>query len=106
MNSLTKLSRLTQLGFFLTICLTHELAMMKKRYKVALLFLVLGIGVLVTACATLNSPQFGKLPEQARLERIQQSPNYINDEFAYPEPTPMLREGESTLKIFLGQLLG
>lgn len=74
--------------------------MMKKRYKVALLFLVLGIGVLVTACATLNSPQFGKLPEQARLERIQQSPNYINDEFAYPEPTPMLREGESTLKIF------
>lgn len=74
--------------------------MMKKRYKVALLFLVLGIGVLVTACATLNSPQFGKLPEQARLERIQQSPNYINDEFAYPKPTPMLREGESTLKIF------
>lgn len=74
--------------------------MMKKKYKVTLPLLVLGIGILFTACTTLNRPQFGYLPEQARLERIKQSPHYINDEFAYPVATPMLRDGESTLKIF------
>lgn len=73
--------------------------MMKKKYKVTFLLLVFGMGILFTACTTLRGPQFGKLPEQARLERIKQSPHYINDEFAYPIATPMLRDGESTLKI-------
>ncbi|ENU91282.1 hypothetical protein F971_03189 [Acinetobacter vivianii] len=78
--------------------------MMKKKYKVTLLLLVLGIGILFTACTTLNRPQFGHLPEQARLERIKQSPHYVHDEFAYPVATPMLRDGESTLKIFWDNL--
>lgn len=56
--------------------------------------------MLFTACTTFNRPQFGNLPEQARLERIQQSPHYVHDEFAYPVATQMLRDGENTLKIF------
>ncbi|WP_425917299.1 MBL fold metallo-hydrolase [Acinetobacter sp. TSRC1-2] len=74
--------------------------MMRKKYKVTLILIVVGIGILFTACTTLNCPQFGKLPEQVRLERIQKSPHYIHDEFTYPVATPMLRDGESTLKIF------
>ncbi|MGF2878775.1 MBL fold metallo-hydrolase [Acinetobacter johnsonii] len=34
------------------------------------------------------------------MERIQKSPHYIHDEFTYLVATPMLRDGESTLKIF------
>ncbi|MCU4578452.1 MBL fold metallo-hydrolase [Acinetobacter courvalinii] len=74
--------------------------MIKKRYKFALIIVIVGFGIFLTACATLNKPQFGQLPEQARLERIKQSPNYKNEEFVYPVATPMLRDGESTLKIF------
>lgn len=74
--------------------------MMRKKYKVSLILFVFGVAILLTACATLNRPQFGHLPEQARLERIKQSPHYVHDEFAYPIATPMLRNGESTLKIF------
>lgn len=74
--------------------------MMRKKYKVILILIVVGIGILFTACTTLHRPQFGKLPEQVRLERIKQSSHYIEDEFAYPVATPMLSDGESTLKIF------
>ena len=74
--------------------------MMKKRYKFSLILFVLGVGILFTACMSLNGPQFGQLPEQDRLERIKQSPNYVNDEFTYPIATPMLLEGESSIKIF------
>ena len=74
--------------------------MMRKKYKVSLILIVVGIGILFTACTTLHHPQFGKLPEQVRLERIKQSPHYIQDEFIYPVATPMLSDGESTLKIF------
>lgn len=74
--------------------------MMRKKYKVILILIVVGIGILFTAYITLHRPQFGKLPEQVRLERIKQSPHYIQDEFAYPVTTPMLSDGESTLKIF------
>ncbi|WP_436868878.1 MBL fold metallo-hydrolase [Acinetobacter courvalinii] len=74
--------------------------MKRKKYKAILILIVVGIGILFTACTTLHRPQFGKLPEQVRLERIKQSPHYIQDEFAYPVATPMLSDGESTLKIF------
>ena len=74
--------------------------MMRKKYKVILILIVAGIRILFTAYITLHRPQFGKLPEQVRLERIKQSPHYIQDEFTYPVATPMLSDGESTLKIF------
>lgn len=85
---------------FLTENLGVCQTIMRKKYKVSLILFVFGVAILLTACATLNRPQFGNLPEQARLERIKQSPHYVHDEFAYPIATPMLRDGESTLKIF------
>ncbi|MGE8564311.1 MAG: MBL fold metallo-hydrolase [Acinetobacter bohemicus] len=74
--------------------------MMKKRYKFAVILFAFGVVILFTACMTLNAPQFGQLPQHARLEQIKQSPHYVNAEFTYPVATPMLLEGESSIKIF------
>ncbi|MCL2325496.1 MAG: MBL fold metallo-hydrolase [Proteobacteria bacterium] len=41
------------------------------------------------------TPQFGKLPNGARLERIRQSPNYADGEFKNLEPTKHFAEGSS-----------
>jgi hypothetical protein len=78
----------------------YDANMMKKRYKFAVILFAFGVVILFTACMTLNAPQFGQLPQHTRLEQIKQSPHYVNAEFTYPVATPMLLEGESSIKIF------
>jgi L-ascorbate metabolism protein UlaG (beta-lactamase superfamily) len=58
------------------------------------------VGLLATALALsliillfMQQKQFGKVPSGARLERIQQSPNYRDGAFQNLSPTPDLAEG-------------
>lgn len=66
-----------------------------------MLFLLIFIFLLVIAVwAFMQQPQFGKLPDGARLERIKKSPNYKNGSFENLNPTPALTEGVSYFKMF------
>ncbi len=69
-----------------------------------LLVLLIIVCLVMTACAILNQPRFGKLPEGTRLERIQASPNYTDGAFKNQIPTPTLAEGQSTFKIIVANL--
>ncbi len=60
-------------------------------YAVGILVLLLGGAVIIF----LNSSQFGKLPEGARLERIKQSPNYKNGSFENQSPTALMSSDKS-----------
>ncbi len=62
--------------------------------------MVLCIGV----CAVLRLDKFGKHPAGERLARVEASPNYTSGEFQNTVPTPMLVEGQSSVKIMLGSL--
>ncbi|CAK7042104.1 MAG: putative protein [Desulfovibrio sp.] len=64
-----------------------------------LTLLLIGAVLVLGACAVLNQAKFGKHPDGERLERVQASPHYSDDEFKNTVPTYNLAEGESTLKI-------
>lgn len=74
---------------------------MKRRVKkmllallVILVILSLGIGLY------LQQPKFGTLPEGSRLERIKNSPNYVNGQFQNLVPTPQIIEGKSLASVW------
>ena len=54
----------------------------------------------------MQQPQFGKAPSGARLERIQQSPNYRDGQFHNESHTPALTEGASYIGILSKFLFG
>ena len=66
--------------------------------------LILVLGLAATSCAILNQEKFGKSPRGQRLERIKASPNFKDGEFKNLTPTRTLAEGQSTLKIVVGEL--
>ena len=65
---------------------------MKKNF---LIFLVIVMALTTIAAILLSccAPQFGRLPDGSRLERIKASPNYVNGEFRNLERTEILSEG-------------
>ncbi len=75
--------------------------MPRRRKTIFTLILMLLFGLTVASCALLRHKQFGAAPEGERLRRIQASPNYAFGEFGNTVPTPMLAEGQSTLKILV-----
>jgi L-ascorbate metabolism protein UlaG (beta-lactamase superfamily) len=77
---------------------------MKRRLgKIFLIVILIGATLALATCAVLNQARFGKFPEGERLERVHASPNHKLGEFQNTVPTPMLIEGESSLKIMLGK---
>ena len=75
---------------------------MKARWRWALLAALLVLGVPALGVRLfLESPQFGALPEGARLERIQKSPHYANGTFHNLLPTPILTDGSGTVSSLL-----
>ena len=69
--------------------------------------MLIGLAALATllslgACVYLQHPKFGAYPEGRRLEKIQQSPRYINGAFRNLVDTPMLLDGNSTFSILAG----
>lgn len=58
----------------------------------------------IAACAFLNSAKFGKSPENDRLQRIVASAHYADGAFQNLTPTPMLVQGQSSLKIIVSGL--
>ncbi len=69
---------------------------------IAVLLVVLIVGVIIF----LQQPQFGALPTGARLERIQQSPNYRDGKFQNQHHTPQLTEGASYYGVMTEFLFG
>lgn len=65
--------------------------------------LVLGC-LALAAWGILSQAKFGKHPEGGRLAKVEASPNYKGGEFQNTVPTEMLAEGESSMKIMLGNL--
>jgi L-ascorbate metabolism protein UlaG (beta-lactamase superfamily) len=61
--------------------------------KVFKRIMIVLIGIIIVLCFAIylfmHQPSFGKLPEGARLERIERSPNYHNGIFHNQEVTPM-----------------
>jgi L-ascorbate metabolism protein UlaG (beta-lactamase superfamily) len=71
----------------------HEIGadkMRKRIYKMLIGWLVVLIVCVLSACAYLQQPKFGKLPEGERLARIEKSPNYKESKFQNLSPTPQL----------------
>jgi L-ascorbate metabolism protein UlaG (beta-lactamase superfamily) len=63
-------------------------------------------GALATlgACAWLEQPKFGALPEGERLERIRRSPHYVDGAFRNLVDTPTLVDGHNLFTILAGNL--
>lgn len=68
-------------------------------HRVGVGLLLLALTLVLGACAYLQQARFGAAPEGDRLQRIAHSPHYTGGEFQNLVPTPVLREGESTLAI-------
>ena len=73
---------------------------LKMSIYLALAVLCMGAG----AYAVFHQAKFGRHPEGARLTRVEASPDYKDGEFRNTVPTPMLAEGQSSIKIMLGSL--
>jgi L-ascorbate metabolism protein UlaG (beta-lactamase superfamily) len=70
-----------------------------------MLFAIFALSCLAAgACAVLNQEKFGRHPEGERLARVESSPNYRDGGFRNTVPTPILAEGQSSIKIMLGKL--
>lgn len=65
----------------------------------SLLFIIiaLGLGLYIF----LQQTQFGKAPAEARLEKIKQSPNYVDGQFRNQTPKPVLTEGVSHFRMYM-----
>lgn len=75
---------------------------METRILIILSWLLGVVGCLALgACAVINQPRFGKLPEDGRLERIMKSSDYKNGEFQNPIPTPLFSQDVSTFSVIL-----
>jgi hypothetical protein len=61
--------------------------------------------MLVSACAYLQHPKFGALPQGERLASTRASSNFEGDGFRNPEPTPMFAEGTTFLSVLVGPIL-
>lgn len=61
---------------------------------ISLIVIFFGIGLYI------QQPKFGTLPQGARLEKIQGSPNYVDGKFQNLIPTPQFSEGNSTASIW------
>ena len=74
--------------------------MKHKRFKKHIMIIVVLALLLVFVLAIavfLHTPSFGRLPSGKRLERIRQSPNYIDGEFRYPVKTDVMTTSKSGL---------
>lgn len=58
-----------------------------------LFFIIIGLYI--------NQPQFGNLPKGTRLEKIQESPNYVNGQFQNLVPTTVLMDENNSISTFL-----
>lgn len=68
--------------------------------------LFISVGLIVTITLTgmgiLSQPRFGQSPKGERIERIKNSPNYIDGEFQNIHETPVLTTEESRFKMMMG----
>ncbi len=60
--------------------------------------------ILLGGCAFMQQSRFGAEPEGERLEQIELSPNDAEDGFQNQLPTPVLKEGESTISIIISNM--
>ncbi len=75
---------------------------MKRMLKFMFIgFIITSICLALGACVLLNHPKFGKGTEGARLEAIQNSPNYVDGEFGNLIDTPKFTKDASTLSILI-----
>lgn len=70
-----------------------------------LMLLLIIVSLVMAACAFLNSAKFGKSPENDRLQRVVASAHYVDGAFQNLTPTPVLVQGQSSLKIIVNGLL-
>lgn len=78
---------------------------MKRRIsKILLMFIAICIVLSLGIGFYLRQPQFGSLPEGARLETIKASPHYRNGQFENLVPTPTLAEGQTSVALWWEQL--
>ena len=78
---------------------------MTRRSRMAIIVLaLLGVCFGAAACAILNQEKFGRYPQGDRLARVEASPNYRDGEFRNTVSTPMLAEGQSSVRILAGSL--
>jgi L-ascorbate metabolism protein UlaG (beta-lactamase superfamily) len=73
--------------------------------NVFLIVVVVGVCLGIGACAILSQDKFGRQPDGKRLANLQTSPNFKDGEFQNTVSTPMLVDGQSTLKILWDNLL-
>lgn len=64
-----------------------------------MIILILIICLAIYTCFFLKQPKFGKLPTGERLEKIQRSPNYRENQFQNLHFTPDLTEGATYYKV-------
>ena len=64
-------------------------------FSIILVMLSLGIGIY------LQQAKFGTLPEGPRLQRIKNSPHYIDGQFQNLVPTPPIVDGKSLVSVWL-----
>ncbi len=69
-----------------------------------IIFLLVLIVLLGAGYLYMQQPQFGKSPTGARLQRIQQSPNYKNGQFQNQSHTPAFTEGANFFTV-MGKFL-
>jgi L-ascorbate metabolism protein UlaG (beta-lactamase superfamily) len=74
---------------------------MKKMTKILLLSLIVLGSLFMGACAYIQHPKFGNLPEGERLEIIKRSPNYADGEFKNSVPTPMFTDDSNFVSVLL-----
>jgi L-ascorbate metabolism protein UlaG (beta-lactamase superfamily) len=69
-----------------------------KRTMIIALSLIIVLSIFIFAF--INQPKFGKTPSGTRLEKIKNSPNYIDGAFHNRQPTPIMVEGVSYFSAF------
>ncbi len=71
------------------------------------MWIALSVAAIVIAAFVvfMNQPSFGRLPRGQRLERIENSPNYLDGQFRNLSPTPHLVSDKSRARVMLDFLL-
>ena len=70
---------------------------LSRKRKMLIVAIIFPLTILLGGCVFLHTPSFGRLPTGKRLERIRQSPNYVNGEFRYPVETQVMTSSKSGL---------
>lgn len=68
--------------------------------KMLLILLIILVTLFIATGIYIQQPKFGSLPQGARLERIQSSPNYVDGKFQNLVPTPQFSEGNNTASVW------